>query len=217
MRASVRTLVLLSAVLACGDGAGDRPPPDEPPPLPAAASGTAPAQAGAEAGTSEAAPTAASAPAPAARSAPGQDTSTWSAGIVAQAHPGPPATLRAIRVAPHAGFERVVFEFRDRLPSYQVEYVDRPVRACGSGNVVPVAGEAWLQVRFQGAQAHDEAGRPTVAAPRVARLANLRELRSTCDFEGDVTWVLGLARPNRYRTLELQSPARLVVDILAAR
>lgn len=198
-------------MLACGDGARDRPPPDEPPPLPAAAaSGPATEPAGAR--------PPAQAPKPAVRSSPGQDTSTWSAGIVAQAHAGPPATLAAIRVAGHTGFERVVFEFRDRLPSYQVEYVDRPVRACGSGNVVPVSGDAWLQVRFQGAQAHDEAGRRTIVAPpKATGLANLRELRSTCDFEGEVTWVLGLEHPNRYRTLELKSPARLVVDILASR
>ena len=58
--------------------------------------------------------------------------------------------LRAVRVGlqPHA--ERVVFEFNDtKLPAWQVEYVDRPVRDCGSGDAVPVAGEAWLQTGDQ--------------------------------------------------------------------
>lgn len=223
MRAAVPILILAIA-LGCRGG-GDRPPADAPPPLPdtaVSATPSNPASAAPSADTS-AAPVAAgpttSGPKPAGppdtTPSPRQDTSVWSAGVVAQAHPGPTATLAGIRVARHPGFERVVFEFRDRLPSYQAEYVDRPVRACGSGNVVPILGDGWLQVRFREAQAHDERGRATV--PRkvpAAGLANLVELRSTCDFEGELTWVLGLKHPNRYRTLELQSPARLVVDVL---
>ena len=41
----------------------------------------------------------------------------------------------------------------------------------------------------------------------------IREIESTCDFEGEVTWVIGVASPNRYQVLELASPARLVVDV----
>ena len=41
----------------------------------------------------------------------------------------------------------------------------------------------------------------------------LKELESTCDFEAHVTWVLGMASPNRYRVQELSNPARLIVDV----
>jgi hypothetical protein len=77
-----------------------------------------------------------------------------------------------------------------------------------------VAGDSWLEVRLVPADAHDEAGRALIAdRERQMSLGVLRELEQTCDFEAHVTWVLGLASPNRYRVLELQSPPRLVVDV----
>ncbi|HEV2764369.1 MAG TPA: hypothetical protein VGV38_15420 [Pyrinomonadaceae bacterium] len=126
-----------------------------------------------------------------------------------------PAVLRSVRAARHGAFDRVVFEFEGRTPpGYRVEYVDRPVRQCGSGDTVALAGDAWLRVRLQPAQAHTEAGRPTVTQrERRLRLGVLREMKLTCDFEAEVEWVFGLAAPKRYRVLELKRPTRLVVDI----
>lgn len=139
----------------------------------------------------------------------------WTAGVVERANaPMPSATLRAVRTGQHEGFVRTVFVFGERVPSYHVEYVDTPVYHCGSGEVATVAGEGWLQVRFRIAAAHTEAGEATVTA-RDRRLddALLRQLTLTCDFEGDVTWVLGMAAPNRFRTTELPDPPRLVLDV----
>jgi hypothetical protein len=122
--------------------------------------------------------------------------------------------LRDVRTARHDGYDRVVFEFSEELPNYHLEYVDRPVRKCGSGDPTAVAGEAWLEVRLVPAHAHDERGTPTIDdRERELQLGVLRELELTCDFEAHVTWVLGLARPNRFRVLELRSPLRLVVDV----
>lgn len=125
--------------------------------------------------------------------------------------------LKSVRSARHPGFDRVVLEFEGReLPSYHVEYVDRPIRRCGSGQVVEVAGDGWLRLRLDPAAAHDEQGRATVAErdrQRKLRLGVLRELVLTCDYEGYVVWVLGVASPNRYRVLELAHPPRLVVDV----
>lgn len=142
--------------------------------------------------------------------------SGWTAGTVEKRKPGSaPAILGKIRTGRHKGFDRVVFEFRgSAVPGYHVEYIDRPVRACGSGDVVKVAGDGWLSVRLTPAQAHTDAGKPTIGyRERRLRLPVLRELQSTCDFEGEVEWVLGVSSPNRYRVLELTNPARLVIDI----
>lgn len=126
-----------------------------------------------------------------------------------------PALLLDVRMAAHPGFDRVVFEFQgDALPGYHVEYVDRPVRQCGSGDPVPVAGDAWLLVRMTPANAHTEAGQPTLKERELnLDLPNLKEMELICDFEADVSWVLGLASPNRYRVLELLDPPRLILDI----
>ena len=144
-------------------------------------------------------------------------TEAWTAGIVKRERQGGPSSvqLSAVRAAKQEGFDRVVIEFAgDALPGYHLEYVDRPLIRCGSGDPTEVAGQGWLQVRLTGARAHTEAGQPTVA-PRERKLALplLRELEQTCDFEGEVTWVLGLQKPNRFRVLELKSPTRLVVDV----
>ena len=43
------------------------------------------------------------------------------------------------------------------------------------------------------AQAHTDAGQATIAQTnRTVNLPNLRQLVQTCDFEGHVTWVLGV-------------------------
>jgi hypothetical protein len=138
------------------------------------------------------------------------------AGIVDKPRPdAPPALLRDVRTARQEGFDRVVFEFAgESLPGYHLEYVDRPVRQCGSGEPVPLAGDAWLQMRLVPANAHTEAGAPTVRErERHLDYPVFRELESTCDFEAHVEWVLGVASPNRYRVLELSNPTRLVVDV----
>lgn len=138
------------------------------------------------------------------------------AGIVDKKRPyAGVAILRDVRSAPQPGFDRVVFEFSgDSLPGYHLEYIDRPVRQCASGDVVPLKGDAWLQVSIQPAQAHDDMGRATVTE-RAQALAypNLKVLKLTCDFEAEVAWVLGVATPAPYRVLELREPLRLVVDV----
>lgn len=127
----------------------------------------------------------------------------------------PVATQTAVRAARRDGYDRVVFEFAgDSLPGYRIEYVEAPVRQCGSGAPVSLAGDALLSVRLSPARAHDDAGRATVETRSLApALPVVRELRLTCDFEAELTWVLGLAAPNPYRVSESSGPARLVIDI----
>ena len=125
------------------------------------------------------------------------------------------AILKEVRTAQHGNYDRVVFEFAGaEMPSYHIEYIDKPVRACGSGNVVPLAGDGWLEIRFFPANAHTEEGKPTVEnRERAPNHKIIKELKSTCDFEANVEWVLGVSSPNKYRVLELKNPTRLVVDI----
>lgn len=125
------------------------------------------------------------------------------------------AVLRQVRIAPHTDFDRMVFEFDgNELPGYHVEYIDKPVRQCGSGNVVELKGDGWLEIRFMPAQAHDENGQLTVENRWLTPNYKIfKEIKLTCDFEADVTWVIGAASPNEYRVIELKNPARMAVDI----
>jgi hypothetical protein len=136
------------------------------------------------------------------------------AGIVQVKHNGEPAVLQALRMSKNVGFDRVVFEFRERVPGYRLEYIDAPVRDCAAGAIRSIAGDGWLQARFSPASAHTEDGASTVRTREFKpALSMVREVERTCDFEGVVTWVVGTASPRHYRAYELASPPRLVVEI----
>ena len=126
------------------------------------------------------------------------------------------STQTAVRAGRQQGFDRVVFEFGSGgLPGYTIEYVGRPIRQCGSGNAVSVAGSAWLRVGMTPARAHDDDGQATVAERALSPgLPAVRALRLTCDFEAVLEWVIGVDERKPYRVLELRNPDRLVVDIL---
>jgi hypothetical protein len=145
------------------------------------------------------------------------DAERWTAGMVAAGHTiNGVATVAAVRTAKHRDYERIVFEFTGgQLPNYKVEFKEGPVMACGSGLQVPMAGNAWLEIRFDPAAAHDEYGQPSLKAKPVlaASLLNVRSLEQTCDFEAVLTWVAGMTARTTFRVLELRGPTRLVVDL----
>ena len=126
-----------------------------------------------------------------------------------------PAVLRDVRAAAQATFDRVVFEFQAApVPGYHIAYADDPARDCGSGETVNVQGATRVVVRLSPAQAHTDEGVATVKGlERHLTLPVLQELELSCDFEGEVSWVLGLSARRPYRVSELASPPRLVVDI----
>jgi hypothetical protein len=144
-----------------------------------------------------------------------QASTNWTAGIMQRRSTQGVATVRSVRSATNPGYDRVVFELAGgHVPGYHIEYIDRPVRECGTGNAVPLSGHGWLRVRLEPARMHTDAGEPTVAERhRRVELPVIRVLRSICDFEAQVEWVLAVNTPNRYRVLELSDPARLVVDV----
>jgi hypothetical protein len=129
------------------------------------------------------------------------------------------ALLGAVRVAPHPGFERIVFEFTGTArPGYRIRWVDGPILADGSGEPVEVAGEANLEMVFEPASGVDMTdGKPTYTGPDripVAQQTRLvTDLVRTGDFENVLTWVAGTMRRAPFRVLSLTDPARLAIDI----
>jgi hypothetical protein len=203
---------------ACKKEEAPTPPPAEPtapakPTVPAAQTADAGPVMDTDAGTT---PTPPSTP-PGSQAAQQEDPKNreWTAGLVDVKRSGSaPVTLREVRTARNEGFDRLVLQFDgDQLPGYHVEYVDKPVIKCGSGDPTEVAGEGWLQVRIQPAQAHEGPQVTVAERERKPGLPVVQELELTCDFEGEVTWVLGVKHPNKYRVMELREPTRLVVDV----
>ncbi len=131
------------------------------------------------------------------------------------------ALLERVAVAGHDGYDRVVFQFRNGLPGYRVEYVEPPLREDGSGNVVNLDGDAFVVVRMEPASGFDLSvpeGELIYTGPR--RIAGngtsvVREIVRTGDFEAVLTWAVGLAERVPFRVLTLENPARIVVDFEA--
>lgn len=138
-------------------------------------------------------------------------------GTVAPARADPVVpVLVGVRAAHHATYDRIVFDLRGGPPrGVDARYV--PVlRGDASGEPVPVAGRAVLQVRLDGVDGHDASGRPT--APRALALAlpNAVSVVEAGDFEAVTTYGVGLASRQWFRVSTLRSPDRVVVDVGAA-
>jgi hypothetical protein len=123
--------------------------------------------------------------------------------------------ITAIRSNAHPGYDRVTLEFAGpALPGYSVEYVDKPLHECGSGAQVFPVGDAWLQIRLEPANAHTEAGAPTLPGRQIdARGTWLRRIYRTCDFEAVVVLTLAVEKPNDFRVFTLTNPTRIVIDV----
>lgn len=131
--------------------------------------------------------------------------------------PVPPgALLVQVRYGRHENFDRIVFQFENGLPGYRIEYVQPPIVGDFSGLPVDIAGGAFLRARFSVAAAHDpDTGDRTYLGPLElgTGLPSLLEAEVTGDFEGALTWVLGLSEEADFRVFALAEPFRIVIDV----
>jgi hypothetical protein len=126
--------------------------------------------------------------------------------------------LTDVRAAAHDGYDRIVFQFRNGLPGYDVRYTDRPVVADGSGEEVPVDGGAVLLIRMEPALDADltqsSAPRTYTGPQRFSPTTTaVAELVRTGGFEAVLTWAAGVDEKRPFVVSTLESPARLVVDV----
>lgn len=134
------------------------------------------------------------------------------AAITAQAAVTP--QLVAVRASSHAGFDRVVWQFKGPLPTQRrARYVSR-LLGDGSGLPIRIAGDAILQVTMFAADAHDpNTGRSSAPGRLVVGLPNAIEVVRSGDFEAHVTYGVGLAKRQTFRMFTLTNPSRVVLDV----
>lgn len=121
------------------------------------------------------------------------------------------ANVVTARVAPQAGYDRFVLEFDSAVPTYTVKRQSSPVFSSGaSGQTLTLSGTAGALVRVHSATgANTFTGSTDISH---GEYPIIKEARQTEDFEGYVSWGLGLGRAACLRTFTLTDPARLVVD-----
>ena len=130
------------------------------------------------------------------------------------------ALLERIAVGRHEGYDRVVFQFRNGLPGYRVEYVSGPLKEDGSGKPVTVQGNEFVVVRMEPASGFDlntGEGVLVYKGPKQidgssAGTSVVRQLVRTGDFEAVLSWAIGLSDKVDFRVTTATSPDRLIVD-----
>jgi hypothetical protein len=126
----------------------------------------------------------------------------------------PGAYLTAIRAGTYRGYDRVVFQFSGGLPGYRAGYVTSVLQDA-KGTPVPLAGQAFLRVVFRGASSwcpeppHRAYSGPAALTPFYPALL---AVSAAGDFEGYLSFGVGLAGKASYHAYTLTSPARLVID-----
>jgi hypothetical protein len=195
-------LLLIAAVLAVGGfGCGSEGEPDTAAPPPTSPAGTEPSTTTSTTGESE----------------------PFEGGTEPVSASGDAATialLERVALGSHEGYDRVVFQFRNALPGYRVSYVEPPLHQDGSGDVVEVAGNAFVNVRMEPASGFDVGtgeGVLVYEGPRriagsSAGTTTVHEVVRIGDFEAQLNWAVGLDERTDFRVLTLDGPPRLVVD-----
>lgn len=122
--------------------------------------------------------------------------------------------LTEVRSARHKNFDRVVFVFKEKMPTYRIEFAAPPFNLDESDETVDVAGKKHVQLTFLSTDAHDlETGESTVTYKKgKLGLPTVAETALTYDHEAMVMFVVGLNKAKDFRVAELTAPARLVVD-----
>ncbi len=215
--ASRASLVLLTAALAVAACATATPPVSTAsslgPSVPASAATTSPTV-GPSVPASASAPTAtvgpASTPSPAA--------------CATHINPAtaPSDRLTGVAIETGIGVDKIVFTFGPSTgipsgtkPTGELLPTNPPFALGGSGAQADVAGQRFIAVTFRGMAIADEQGNPSYTGPDDIKPTALavRELRLVDDFEGVVTWIVGVDGPGCVAVTRLTGPARIVVAV----
>jgi hypothetical protein len=117
--------------------------------------------------------------------------------------------------------DHVIFDFNATgtdPPNYTVTYGTPPFAGDASGAPVAVAGSAFVVVKVQPGYGFDfETGKPTYTGPKSLPIAHTNHVRSiveTGDFEGILTWVIGLDSKRAFSVQATGTPRhQLVITI----
>jgi hypothetical protein len=125
---------------------------------------------------------------------------------------GGQAELFGAAVGCHATYDRFVVRGRLATPGYDVRYVSKIV-ADGSGKTITLLGTKRIRVVIRPARGHTTGGSNLLPSTLTPRCSNLRQVKKAGDFEGVVSYGLGLRRKTGFRVFRLTAPTRIVVDV----
>jgi hypothetical protein len=136
----------------------------------------------------------------------------------------PGRLLTDVRVGSHGCYDRVTFELKPRAGeadgpvAWKARYEKPPITEDGSGKTVPVKGNAFLVVTMSasGADLTQESAPETYTGPTslaAADATRIQQVRRIGDFEGVLSWVIGLDKQRPFKVTTETGPARVIVDV----
>lgn len=134
----------------------------------------------------------------------------------------PSDRLTGVAVKPGTGVDKIVFTFGSATgipsgtkPTGELKPTAPPFMLAGSGANVAVAGHRFIAITFRGMAVADQQGNPSYTGPADIKpnATAVRELRLVDDFEGVVTWIVGVNGPGCVAVTRLTGPSRIVVAV----
>lgn len=125
---------------------------------------------------------------------------------------GGQAVLYGAAAGCHPTFDRFVIRARLATPGYDVRYV-KQIIADPSGRPVALQGAQRIRVVVRQARGHTQAGTNLLPAVMTPLCSNLRQVKAAGDFEGVVSFGLGLRHKTGFRVFRLTGPTRIVIDV----
>jgi hypothetical protein len=130
----------------------------------------------------------------------------------------PAALLTKVSVTSAGCNDRVEFDFKaggGEPPSCKISYRAGPFTQDASGEPVTVPGSAFVVVRCFPAYTYDfETGDTTYTGPKRIDPTGTHHVRAvveTGDFEGVLTWVIGLDAQRAFEISSMGTPSRLLI------
>jgi hypothetical protein len=135
--------------------------------------------------------------------------------------PSGPVLLTNVQRKGDACVDHVIFTFTSKTsepPGYSITYGKAPFAEDASGKVVTVKGSAFIVVKVSPGYGYDfEHGKATYTGERhitPAGANHVEEIVETGDFEGVLTWVIGLDSKRAFTVQATGSPqTELVVTV----
>lgn len=136
----------------------------------------------------------------------------FSTAPLTSSRPGGQAELSGVAAGCHSTFDRFVIRVATGNPGYDVRYAQRIV-ADPSGKTVSLQGTKRIKIVIRPARGHTASGANLLPTTLTPACPNLRQVKKAGDFEGVVSFGLGLTRRTGFRVFRLSGPARVVIDV----
>jgi hypothetical protein len=127
------------------------------------------------------------------------------------------AQVTNLRTGSHPGYDRAVIDYKGKKPTIKISTVSR-LYSCGKGDKLSIPGDKIIKIDLTPAQAHNQKGEDVYTGPGQTSTApknmlSIRGIRMACDFEGHVTFGIGVKNNVQKVTYRfLSDPKRIVLD-----